>query len=81
MSNIREVQFDREAPIPDPDVILMLEFWLERARSGELIGCAICGVTKDRGISTEFNSGSSSFVMQAAVSTLHHRFMTYMHER
>jgi len=74
-SNIREVKFGK--PEQNEDVVKMLEEWLERAKSGELVAIAIAGVKRSGVVSTEWRGTAGGWYhpLASAASILQHRIL------
>jgi hypothetical protein len=62
MSNIREVEFTKPDPQPNPALIEMLERWTERVRSGEIVACGIAGVKPNGSVSTEWAGAAGGWL-------------------
>lgn len=64
---------------PYPMIVDALREWLARAESGELIGFAIAGITRDDITRTEFTNASPRTgrrELVAATALLHHRVVS-----
>jgi hypothetical protein len=60
MSEVVSLRADGVVPEVEgePDVIVMLEEWLERARRGEVLAVAVAGVKPNGDVTTSFNNPS-----------------------
>ena len=62
----------------NPDLVDQLEELLERARAGSITAMGMAFVNADGSVSTRWSGGDQSIPMVAAISMLHHEFMTGM---
>ncbi len=60
------------------DLVEQLEELLARARDGSITAMGMAFVNADGSISTRWSGGDQSIPMIAAVSMLHHEFLTAM---
>jgi hypothetical protein len=58
------------------DLVEQLEELLERARAGTITAMGMAFVNSDGSVSTRWSGGDQSIPMIAAVSMLHHEFLT-----
>lgn len=61
---------------PVEEVVALLEDWLERARSGELIQVIIGGVTPGGGVSTSWVGKAEHYMVVYAATILQTRIVT-----
>ena len=62
----------------NPDLVDQLEELMERARAGSITAMGMAFVNADGSVSTRWSGGDQSIPMVAAISMLHHEFMTGM---
>lgn len=60
----------------NPDLVEQLEELLGRARSGSITAMAMAFVNADGSVSTRWSGGDQTIPMVAAISMLHHEFLT-----
>lgn len=60
---------------PDPDVVTMLEKLLARAKSGDIVACAVANV--DTNVTTYTDWAGSQYIMTLAggIAYLQHRYL------
>jgi len=56
------------------NVIRLLEQALERAKAGEIVAVAVCGVDKNGESGSAFEPGEHNHLLLAAIVLLQHRF-------
>lgn len=60
---------------PDAELIGMLEICLERAKSGEMVGCSVAGVLRDGAIFSALSTGGNPFALLGAHAYVQKRIL------
>lgn len=78
MSNVLSLHGEPPSIAGNPDLIDMLEELLARANAGSITAMGVAFVNVDGSVSTRWSGGDQSIPMIAAISMLHHEFLTGM---
>ena len=81
MSNVVTMEGSPASIFGNDDLVDQLEELLERARAGSITAMGMAFVNADGSVSTRWSGGDQAIPMVAAISMLHHEFLSGMSGR